>query len=80
MTVPRDFHTATMLLDGKVLVAGGTNVGGYLATAELFDPAAGTFVATGSMAVPREYYTATLLPNGNVLIVGGNFASAELYE
>jgi hypothetical protein len=80
MTVPRDFHTATILLDGKVLIAGGTNIGGELASAELYDPAAGTFAATGSMAVPREYYTATLLPNGKVLIVGGSFASAELYE
>ena len=80
MTVPRDFHTATILLDGKVLIAGGTNIGGELASAELYDPAAGTFAATGGMAVPREYYTATLLPNGKVLIVGGNFASAELYE
>jgi hypothetical protein len=80
MTVPRDFHTATMLLDGKVLIVGGISIGGDLTSAELYDPAVATFASTGSMTVPREYYTATLLPDGVVLIAGGYFASAELYE
>jgi hypothetical protein len=78
MTVPREFHTATMLLDGKVLIAGGTNEFVVFASAELYDPEAGTFSATGSMVARREYHTATLLPDGNVLIVGSNW-SAELY-
>jgi len=78
MTVPRLSHTATMLLDGKVLIAGGTNIDGVLTSAELYDPEAGTFAATGSMVARRAQHTATLLPGGNVLIVGWNW-SAELY-
>ena len=58
-----------------------------LASAELYDPASGTWTATGSLATARFYHTATLLPNGKVLVAGGidnNFiaalASAELYD
>ena len=46
-------HTATLLLNGQVLVSGGANITGSLATAELYDPATGTWMATGSMAVAR---------------------------
>jgi hypothetical protein len=84
----RTFHTATLLSDGKVLVAGGTS-GGALATAELFDPgsdsAAGTWTVTGQMHSPRSGHTATLLADGRVLVVGGTngttpLATAELYD
>lgn len=78
MTVARLLHTATMLLDGKVLIAGGKNIAAVLTSAELYDPEAGTFAATGSMLARREQHTATLLPDGNVLMVGWNW-SAELY-
>ena len=77
-----------MLPNGQVLVAGG---GGdlfpfYRASAELYDPATGTWTATGSLATGREVHTATLLSNGQVLVAGGFggnelvLASAELYD
>src|SRR5207248_1684993 len=77
----REFHTATLLPNGKVLVAGGED-STVLASAELYDPANGTWTATGSLAKARGYHTATLLPNGKVLVAGGlgAFASAELYD
>jgi N-acetylneuraminic acid mutarotase len=90
MAAPRSDHTATLLPDGKVLVAGGVT-GDYLsgtervATAEVYDPASGTWSATGSMAKPRVGHTATLLPDGKVLVVGGGdgssvLATAEVYD
>ena len=81
----RSRHTATLLPNGKVLVAGGNN-GPALSSAELYDPATGTWTATGSLGTARERPTATLLPNGKVLVAGGasnqsNFLnSAELYD
>jgi N-acetylneuraminic acid mutarotase len=79
-----------LLASGKVLVAGGVGTGySFLSSAELYDPASGTFAPTGSMTTPRESHTATLLRNGKVLVTGGHkdrreamtvFASAELYD
>jgi hypothetical protein len=65
--------TATLLLDGKVLVAGGVvnPTLDYTSTAELFDPVTGTWMPTGSMNHPRANHSATLLPNGKVLVAGG---------
>ncbi len=79
----RGFHTATLLPNGKVLVAGGVGSDfSSLTSAELYDPTSGTWTATGSLATARERHTATLLPNGKVLAAGGffNIASAELYD
>ncbi len=75
MTVPRAGQTITMLQDGRVLLTGGVQNAGYrsqLASAEIYDPATGTFSATGSMSTPREGHTATMLRDGTVLIVGGS--------
>ena len=85
LTTARVDHTATLLPNGKVLVAGGYS-GGSLASAELYDPASGTWTATGSLGTARYFHTATLLPNGKVLVAGGFgngvgfLASAELYD
>ena len=64
-------HTATLLPNGKVLVAGGDAVAQPLASAELYDPASGTWTPTGSLNTARSEHTATLLPNGKVLVAGG---------
>src|SRR5438105_4480950 len=85
MATARSQHTATLLANGKVLVAGGNNTIGHVAGAELYDPSTGTWALTGSMAAARYLHTATLLPNGKVLVAGGLgdfglLASAELYD
>jgi hypothetical protein len=74
MGAARYAHTATLLNNGKVLVVGGfvVNKTDATASAELYDPAAGTFAPTANtLHYPRGGHTATLLPNGEVLIVGG---------
>src|SRR5262249_25578657 len=85
-------HTATLLPNGKVLVAGGEwqdpdSGTKSLSSADLYDPATGIWSGTGSLGTARAYHTATLLPNGKVLVVGGYdsyvfdpLASAELYD
>src|SRR5664280_2529205 len=86
MTAARDAHTAALLSDGRVLIAGSYDGSTYLASAELYDPKTGSFSPTGSTATPRAEHTATLLPDGRVLIAGGTadgstvLASAELYD
>jgi len=96
LATQRENHSATLLTNGKVLVAGGVTPmpggGGFYedtATAELYDPTGGTFTATGSLNTARDSQAAVLLPNGKVLIVGGylynegyfgSTASAEIYD
>ncbi len=81
------FHSATLLTNGWVLVAGGEDTNSSaIADADLYNPASGLWTKTGSMTTKRSNQTATLLPNGKVLVAGGsdgNFnpqASAELYD
>jgi Galactose oxidase, central domain/Domain of unknown function (DUF5122) beta-propeller len=89
MGTARMSHTATLLPDGKVLVAGGSGTGAFLVSAELYDPATGIWTATGKMLTPRGSAVATLLPDGKVLVAGGTTTyndgvrwldSSELYD
>ncbi len=73
--VSRTGHSMTLLGNGKVLIAGGGT-----ATAELYDPATGTFTATGSMSQSRAFHIAVKQPDGKVLIAGGGNDSVELYD
>ena len=83
----RESHSATLLPSGKVLVVGGYNTLGNLASTELYDPNTGTWSAGASLATARDQQTATLLPSGEVLVVGGRasdgqsaLSSTELYD
>jgi len=71
MNVARQQHSATLLPDGKVLVAGGQGADGILDSAELYDPDTGTWTLTGHMSTPRNGHTATSLADGRVLVTGG---------
>jgi hypothetical protein len=99
MTWRRVWHSLTSLPNGKVLAAGGGTdscfaggcmFAGSVATAELYDPSAGSFAPTALMTTDRETHTATVLADGRVLLSGGvsygnigifrgSLSSAELY-
>ena len=82
MTATRVEHTAVLLANGNVLVSGGNkqtlNGATPLASAELYNPASGTWTTTGSMSNPRAGHTSTVLTNGNVVNAGGSDAINEL--
>jgi hypothetical protein len=86
LATERAHHTATLLLDGTVLAAGGNTGLATTATAEIYDPATGIWTPTGSMNQARYRYAATLLQDGRVLVTGGqddhakSLSSTELYD
>ena len=87
LATARFAHTATLLNNGKVLVAGGADGSGNpVATAEIFDPSTGKFSSTGSLVTARHHFAAVLLSSGKVLVTGGldgsgnPLASAEIYD
>ena len=87
LSVPRRGHSATLLADGRVLIAGGrysTDNPDVHASAEIFDPASGTWSSTDPLLTPREGHSATRLLDGRVLIVNGYYqswlATAEIFD
>ena len=86
MLAPRSGHTATLLPDGRVLIAGGMRWNqDFYRSAELYDPTSGKFQPTGDMLMARVGHAAVLLPSGKVLILGGWIGhgvtdEAELYD
>ena len=77
MNTARAFHSATLLANGKVLVAGGYNPPATLASAEVYDPNTALFSSTDSLSTARRAHTATLLANGKVLLAGGEEHGCE---
>src|SRR5437016_288317 len=86
LNTARESHTAALLSNGMVLVAGGyDSMTHVLASAELYDPVSGSWTFTGNLNTARTVKNATLLTNGSVLVAGGTtnsgfLASAELYD
>jgi hypothetical protein len=89
MNAARAGHTATLMANGNVLIAGGGNDSGTLSSAEIYNPATGTFTLTGSMSMSREGHAAAFLKNGTVIVIGGGssavpcclaIASVEIYN
>ncbi len=83
----RASHTATLLPNGKILVAGGHDNSSIHRSAELYDPLTGAWTAADPLVTNRHYHTATWLPNGKLLVAGGEgiglparLTSAELYD
>jgi hypothetical protein len=80
MNFRRQFHTATLLDNGTVLVTGGTDGSVTYDTAELYDPSTDSFaVLSGRMVFPRDRHQAVKMDNGNVLIMGGG-APGVIYD
>ncbi len=82
----RSRHSATKLVDGRVLIAGGLpgwdSGGGWgppTNSAEIYDPQTGTFTTVGSFTGARAYHAATILADGNVLLAGGQY-EGEYYK
>src|SRR3989440_1721119 len=86
LNTARYLHTAALLSNGMVLVAGGYDSNTHvLASAELYDPVSGSWTFTGNLNTARTVKNATLLTNGMVLVAAGStnsgiLASAELYD
>ncbi|MEO5978966.1 MAG: IPT/TIG domain-containing protein, partial [Chryseolinea sp.] len=72
LSYPRSGHTATLLPNGKVLIAGGSGPNATFMPCEIYDPATGVFSVTGTLNTTRGEHNAFLLSNGKVLVIGGH--------
>jgi hypothetical protein len=85
MAEARTHATATLLLDGRVLVEGGRENSRRLSSAEIYDPSTGTWAPAGSMNQIRSGHAAVLLADDRVLVTGGrddelSLSSAEIFD
>lgn len=86
MNAPRLYHSATKLLDGRVLIVGGMNGTNFSASAEIYSPLTQTFAMAGSLHTARAAHAAVLLSDGRVLVAGGyvdmtnRTATAEIFD
>ena len=86
MSHRRSGHSVTLLSNGKVLVAGGSDGKESLSDAEVFDPQTGAFTRIGKMYSARVAHTATELADGKILLAGGSAkrdeitSSAEIFD
>jgi PKD repeat protein len=88
IAIGRENHTATLISNGNVLIAGGWQGSSHVAACELYDFSTGVWTSGGTLATARQDHTMTLLPNGKVLVAGGrtgftatsSTVSCELYD
>jgi len=80
LKIAREGHTATKLLDGRVLIAGGNLNGKDLQECEIYDHLTNKWTECAPLNIGRSNYSATLLPDGKVFATGGNTLSCELYD
>jgi len=85
MKIARDYHTATLLSNGKVLVTGGYTIAGASNSVEMYDPATAMWTSVAAMVNPRALHSATALPDGRAVIAGGVVGylpsdQAEMYD
>ena len=78
LNMGRYFHAATLLMDGRVLVTGGSGQGNY--SCEIFDPVNNKWKVVASMNQGRVSHSATLLPDGRVIVLGGTSEKVEIYN
>ncbi len=78
LTTAHQFHTATLLNSGKVLVDGGDEDAAYMASCEIYDPLMGQWSPATIMGKPRTFHTATMLNSAQILVTGGEKLGSDV--